>query len=81
MFGDTEKSHWLGADGVYRRRPSSSGEPRYRVSGSHSGDGTGIVPVWTGASAPQLNSPRMYCLVCVWLGASKIWRESPNSTR
>ena len=31
MFSDTEKSHWLGADGVYRRRPPSPGEPQCRV--------------------------------------------------
>jgi polyphosphate kinase len=31
MFSDTEKSHWLGADGAYRRRPPSPGEPRCRV--------------------------------------------------
>ena len=31
MFSDTEKSHWLGADGAYRRRPPSPGEPHCRV--------------------------------------------------
>jgi polyphosphate kinase len=31
MFSDTEKSHWLGADGDYRRRPPSPGESRCRV--------------------------------------------------
>jgi polyphosphate kinase len=31
MFSDTEKSRWLDADGVYRRRPPSPREPRCRV--------------------------------------------------
>jgi polyphosphate kinase len=34
MFSDTEKSHWLGADGAYRRRAPSPGEPRCRVQQS-----------------------------------------------
>jgi polyphosphate kinase len=31
MFRDNVKSRWLGADGVYRRRPAAAGEPPYRV--------------------------------------------------
>lgn len=31
MFSDTEKSRWLDADGVYRRRPPSPSEPRCRA--------------------------------------------------
>jgi len=31
MFRDTVKSRWLGADGVYRRRPLAKGEAPFRV--------------------------------------------------
>jgi polyphosphate kinase len=31
MFRDTVKSRWLGADGVYRRRPLPKGEAPFRV--------------------------------------------------
>jgi polyphosphate kinase len=31
MFRDTVKSRWLGADGVYRRRPLAHGESPFRV--------------------------------------------------
>jgi polyphosphate kinase len=31
MFRDTMKSHWLGADGMYRRRPPTPEEPPFRV--------------------------------------------------
>jgi polyphosphate kinase len=31
MFRDTVKSRWLGADGVYRRRPLAKGESPFRV--------------------------------------------------
>jgi polyphosphate kinase len=31
MFRDTVKSRWLGADGVYRRRPLAHGETPFRV--------------------------------------------------
>jgi len=31
MFRDTVKSRWLGADGVYARRPRAKGEAPFRV--------------------------------------------------
>ena len=31
MFRDNVKARWLGADGVYRRRPLAHGEPPFRV--------------------------------------------------
>jgi polyphosphate kinase len=53
MFRDTVKSRWLGADGIYRRRPPGPGEPRFRVqdalqddarrAAAIAGDGRGIV--------------------------------------
>jgi hypothetical protein len=38
MFRDTVKSRWLGADGVYRRRPLAHGESICRVQ-EHLQDG------------------------------------------
>jgi len=43
MFSDTEKSHWLGADGVYHRRPHAPGEPPCRVQQSLQDEGHRLV--------------------------------------